>query len=251
MDIDDLISIVSHIPSDTPHITVTGGEPFMAGKRIFELFSYCREKFNDTEFLILTNARIFAIQEYCQLLKDTLPQHSVIGVPIHGSYAELHDYLTRSDNSFRQTMTGLERLQKLGIPLEIRVVVCRPNVEDLDAIARLIISSLRYVDHVVFMAMEMTGNAYVNGDLLWIPYRESFRYVKTAVDLLVGAGINVRLYNYPLCTVDPEYHLICEKSISSWKVRFDPVCDACTLRDSCGGVFAGSYRLESNELEAL
>ena len=39
-DIDGLITLVRHIPSDAPHLTLTGGEPFMVGERIFELLEY-------------------------------------------------------------------------------------------------------------------------------------------------------------------------------------------------------------------
>lgn len=250
-EVDDLIAIASHIPSDTPHITITGGEPFMAGKRIFDLLDYCRDKFRRTEFLILTNARIFAVNKYCQRLKETMPGNCIIGVPIHGSCSEIHDSLTRVENSFKQTMTGLRRLQSMGVPIEIRVVVCKPNAQDIRSIACLIAEQLNGVRHVNIMAMEMTGNACVNADLLWIPYRESFRYVKPAIDILVESGIDVGLYNYPLCTVDPEYRLLCAKSISSWKVRYAPACAECYLKESCGGVFAGSYKLESGELEAI
>ena len=251
MEIEDLITIASHIPSDTAHITVTGGEPFMIGKSIFRLFDYCKEKFINTEFLILTNARIFAVNEYCELLKHSIPLHSMVGVPIHGSCAEIHDSLTRVDGSFKQTMIGLQRLHSLGIPIEIRVVVCKANLKDLETIARLISSQFNKVDHVSIMAMEMTGNAFLNADMLWVPYRESFKYIRPAINLLINAGIDVRLYNYPLCTVEPENRLICAKSISSWKIRYTPKCEVCSIKESCGGIFAGSYRLECDEIEAV
>ena len=251
MKISDLISIASHIPTDASHITVTGGEPFMAGKDIFRLFEYCKDKFKDTEFLVLTNARIFAVREYCELLKETLPDHSTVGVPLHGSCPQIHDAITRSKNSFDQTVTGLARLQNIGVNTEIRIVVCKNNVTDIPEIARLIVERLNKADHVSIMAMEMTGNAHKNAEAVWIPYRDSFIYVKAAIEILVTAGIDVKLYNYPLCTVDKEYWMICAKSISSWKVKYAPVCEHCIEKASCGGVFAGSFRLVSGELEAL
>lgn len=251
MEMVDLINIASHIPSDVSHITITGGEPFMVGRDIFELLDYCRVKFKNTEFLILTNARIFAINEYCRLIKESLPERSIIGVPIHGSCATIHDALTRSKDSFAQTMLGLRKLRAMGISLEIRIVVCKPNLEDIESIAKLILNQIGEVHHVSIMAMEMTGNARVNMNALWVPYKESFKYIKPAVELLVRSGIDVRLYNFPLCTVESEYRTLCAKSISSWKIRFAPTCAECSLKDACGGVFAGSYKLESDELEAV
>ena len=251
MDINDLITIASHIPSDTPHITVTGGEPFMAGRDLFLLLSYCRDKFKQTEFLILTNARIFAVGDYCELLKKSVPEHTILGIPVHGSCAHIHDTITRAEHSFEQTITGLKRLLRLGIDIELRIVVCKNNLHDLDKIAELIASDLHEVKRVNIMAMEMTGNAYKNKDTVWVPYRESLRFVGPAIDRLLQAGIDVQLYNYPLCTVDRKYWTICAKSISSWKVRFSNVCNNCSVRALCGGVFAGTFNMERPELEAV
>ena len=52
--IENLIEIAKHIPSDTPHLTITGGEPFMVGKEIFRFILFLREKFTKTELLFLT-----------------------------------------------------------------------------------------------------------------------------------------------------------------------------------------------------
>lgn len=249
--IQDLISIASHIPSETEHITITGGEPFMVGKELFDLLFFCREKFKKTDFLILTNARIFAIDEYCRLLSESIPESTTIGIPLHGSCSEIHDAITRTDKSFVQTMMGLKKLHALGIKTEIRIVVMKQNLLDLDRIAELIVSQLINVDHVNIMAMEMTGNAAKNSDMIWVPYRESFKFVKKMILKLVTAGIDVRLYNFPLCTVEREFWMICQKSISEYKVRFAEVCSSCRMKDSCGGVFAGTLRLESNDLEAI
>ena len=39
----DLTELAAHIPSDAPHLTITGGEPFMAGEKLFEFIGIrCR-----------------------------------------------------------------------------------------------------------------------------------------------------------------------------------------------------------------
>lgn len=249
--IDELIDLASHIPSDVSHITITGGEPFMIGKSLFELLDFCKSKFENTDFLLLTNGRIFAVSDYCELLKNSIPNNMIIGIPLHGSIPDIHDSITRAPNSFLQTVTGVKNLQRIGINTEIRIVVCKPNLKDIPNIARLIIDELGMVNHVSIMAMEMTGNAHINSEAVWVPYRESFKYVREAADLLIASEIDVRLYNFPLCTVTPEYRTLCYKSISSWKVRYSEVCDECTIKDACGGAFAGTILKEENEFEAV
>lgn len=250
-EIDDLIKIASHIPADAGHITITGGEPFMAGKNLFKLLAYCKAKFEQTEFLLLTNGRAFAVNEYCELLRESIPQRCIIGIPLHGSSEKVHDMITQSPGSFRQTFTGLKRLLYYGIAVELRIVVCKCNAADLNNISKLIVDELGSVKHINIMAMEMTGNAYKNRKKVWISYKESNEYLEPAVRTLIENGLNVNLYNFPLCTVNRKLWTICAKSISSWKVRFKEVCEQCAVREACGGVFVGTLKLEEEELVAI
>ena len=111
----DLIDLARHIPVDTPHLTITGGEPFMVGEKIFPFISFLKEKFAHTEFLFLTNGRIFAVEKYWRKFKECAPSNSIVAIPVHGSYPEIHDQITRADNSFRQTVQGVKALLKSGI----------------------------------------------------------------------------------------------------------------------------------------
>lgn len=250
-DIQSLIELAKHIPTDTRHLTITGGEPFMAGKDIFELISFLRDKYEMTEFLILTNGRIFAVEEYARLLWENIPQKCIIGIPVHGSCADTHDAITRVAGSFRQTIVGIKRLLSLNIRVELRLVVSNLNLHDFDSLTDLIIKELPTVEYVSVMAMEMTGNAFLNRKQVWVPYREAFLSIVDAIRRLINNGIDVKLYNFPLCTVKKEFWTLCEKSISPDKVRYDEKCRNCSYKNACGGVFAGSFLLEKDELEAL
>ncbi|MBR3263254.1 MAG: His-Xaa-Ser system radical SAM maturase HxsC [Lachnospiraceae bacterium] len=250
-DFGKLMKIASHMPEDVPHITITGGEPFLAGKQIFELFAFMTKKFQRTDFLLLTNGRAFALEEYCRKLKETLPAQCLIGIPIHGSTETLHDHITMAEGSFRQMMMGIKRLVHLGLRVEVRIVVSWLNVGDLEALSDLIIKELSGVEIVTIMAMEMTGSAYINKDKVWIPYKEAFPSVKKAAMALIRAGIDTRFYNLPLCTVSKDLWTLCEKSISKNKVRFADQCDHCSMRTACGGLFAGTINLEKEELEPI
>ncbi len=98
------------------------------------------------------------------------------------------------------------------------------------------------------MAMEMLGNAAVNKDEVWISYTEAFRSTRNLVRRLVEHGIDIAFYNFPLCTVDRNMWSICSKSISDYKIRFLPQCDECSVKDACGGIFAGTVRLEKEDI---
>lgn len=247
----ELMQIVKHIPSDTPHLTVTGGEPFLMGKDIFELFRFAKEKFVDTEFLLLTNGRAFAINEYLQKFCETSPERMVVAIPVHGSCQEIHDAISRANGSFYQTVTGIKGLISKGFSVEIRLVVNKLNVNDFNNISDLIIRELKGISYVSVIAMEMTGTARTNLEDVWIPYKKSFSIIKSSVRKLIENGVDVRLYNFPLCTVERPFWTLCEKSISENKVRFAECCSSCNYKNACGGVFVGTLQLVEDELEAI
>lgn len=250
-DLSDLMELARHIPSDTPHMTITGGEPFLMGEQVFPFLRFLKEKFSETEFLFLTNGRVFAIKKYLQRFCETAPNHSIVAIPVHGSCRQIHDSITRTEGSFEQTKIGIKRLLENRFPVEIRLVVSKMNVHDFDNIAKLIIKEFKGIEYVSIIAMEMTGTARENCEKVWIPYRESFDYIANAARLLVENGFDVKLYNFPLCTVDRSFWTLCEKSISDYKVRFLESCDSCRYKSTCSGVFAGTLHLERDELRPI
>lgn len=247
----NLIEIAKHIPTSVNHLTITGGEPFLIGNEIFDFLLYLKEKFEYTDFLILTNGRIFSIDKYAKMLKDVLPLNCTVAIPVHAANSEIHDMITQSNNSFIQTITGIKRLLSLDINVELRIVVSSLNADDFYDIAKLIVCELEHIKYVSIIAMEMTGNAAVHKKTVWIPYKQASDKISDGILYLIKNGIDVKLYNFPLCTVKKEYWTLCEKSISSDKIRFGEVCDNCKMRSACGGVFSGTLSLVKEELEAI
>lgn len=249
--IDNLIEIAKHIPEDAAHLTITGGEPFMAGNEILRFIEFLKDKFRRTEFLFLTNGRIFAVDSYVQRFTDVRPNNCIVAIPIHGSNHVLHDSITQAENSFKQTIYGIRNLLKNDISVELRIVVSRLNADDISNIAALIVRDMPSVDYVSIMAMEMTGSARVNRDKVWISYTRAAISIEKAVYTLIKSGIYVKLYNFPLCAVRKEFWPLCEKSISPDKVRYADSCDKCKLKAGCGGVFAGTISMVKDELKAI
>ena len=84
-----------------------------------------------------------------------------------------------------------------------------------------------------------------------MPYRDAFEAIKPAVSILMMAGIDVGLYNYPLCAVEQGYWPLCARSISDYKIRYARDCEACVVRDACGGLFAGSKHIAEADIEPI
>lgn len=245
-----ILDIINHIPFNSSHITITGGEPFVIGEDIFKIFESLRNKFSMTEFLLLTNGRALAYTPFFKKFMTTIPSNTIIGIPIHGHKSQLHDTITRSQGGFYQTLRGIKNLLNYNYKVELRIVVSKLNIQYLEEIADLIIMEFPNTYSVKFMGLEMLGNAAKNEDKVWVSYNEAFRLSKNAILKLIKNEIDVALYNFPLCAVEKEFFSICLKSITDYKVNYFDECCNCILKDDCGGVFTGSKRLAKNDIIA-
>ena len=241
--IDFLLLQAKHIPKGAKHITLTGGEPFVLGKDIFILLKYIRDELPYTSLQILTNGRIFASKAYFNELINSIPSNLEIGIPIHGANKDVHDYITSAPGSFDQTIIGIKRLIARGIKVELRIVVSKLNVAYIKDIASLIVKEFPKVNSVKIMGLEMLGNAAVNMESVWLPYQDAFDSSEDAINILLSAGIDVAIYNFPLCVVPQKYWGIYKRSIGESKTKYLAECDKCKEKAVCGGFFSGTIRL--------
>lgn len=144
--------LVSLIDPNLQSLCITGGEPTLLRNDLIELLKLCKSRLTKTEFLLLTNGRLFSYPDYTRAFAVNGPPRLVIGIPFHSAKAKLHDYITRVKGSFDQTFYGLKNLISLGQKVEIRVVINKLNYKDLTNIAVLIINEFPKVYRVNFMA---------------------------------------------------------------------------------------------------
>ena len=243
LNIDFLLLQAKHIPKGAKHITLTGGEPFVLGKDIFILLKYIRDELPYTSLQILTNGRIFASKAYFNELINSIPSNLEIGIPIHGASKDVHDYITSAPGSFDQTIIGIKRLIARGIKVELRIVVSKLNVAYIKDIASLIVKEFPKVNSVKIMGLEMLGNAAVNMESVWLPYQDAFDKSEDAINILLSTGIDVAIYNFPLCVVPKKYWGIYKRSIGESKTKYLTECEKCKEKAVCGGFFSGPIRL--------
>ena len=246
-----LMAVLRAIPNRRNHITITGGEPFLLGEDIFQIFEFMKMRLNRLDYLLLTNGRAFAIEKYFKKFCESAPSRLMVGIPIHGSNSKLHDAITRAEGSFEQTVLGIKRLLKADIKIELRIVVSKLNIDDIYHLSQFILENFRGIYKVTFVGLEMLGSARKNMEDVWIDYRESFDKIKNAIDNLIYHGVNVQLYNYPLCCVDSKYWSICQKSISVEKIVHTKQCEQCDVKDACCGMFKGTYKLLEKSIKAV
>jgi His-Xaa-Ser system radical SAM maturase HxsC len=240
---EQLLTYIDYLPDDLEYLIITGGEPTMNSSLFIEALNAVKEKFFSTQILLLTNGRSLSVKQFFEKVMDVKPNRMRIAIPIHSDNPTIHDSITRVPGSLEQTLLGVARLMATDVNVEIRIVVTKANCEHLLDIAKLVVSRFPKVFCVNFIGLEPRGNCALNFKQVYIDHRESFLKSKAAIDYLVVHGIDVGLYNYPLCAIDREYWPIAAKSISQYKNEYAEKCDMCAVKSICGGFFTATMQI--------
>lgn len=250
-DIKKLIEQVKYIPDDTKHITITGGEPGLLKENLLKLLDACKFNLPCTDFLLLTNGRIFADKIFTNKFKDVIPKNIRVAIPIYADNSKLHDEITRVFGSFNQTVIGIKRLIQNDIDVEIRIVVLKKNYKYLEDTTKFIANEFPKVKIVNIMALEMTGNAYKNKEEVWINFNKFKKILYNACINTMRSGIITNLYNFPLCNLDERLYSIAHKSITDYKIRYKNGCDNCLAKNDCGGFFNSTINVKEIEIKPI
>jgi len=195
---------------------------------------------------ILTNGTQFRSFEFSQKVASVGLKKLLICVALYADTNTLHDDITRSKNSFYNTVKGLHNLAKFRLNIEIRFVINKLNYKRLQSFANFVYRNFPFVVHVAFMGLEITGSAEKNYEKIWIDPIDYQENIRSAVLELSRKDIHASIYNIPLCLISKDIWSFARKSISTWKNNYLPLCQDCDMRESCCGVFSTSASQSTN-----
>jgi His-Xaa-Ser system radical SAM maturase HxsC len=205
---------------------------------LITLVATCKGELPLTSLHMLSNGRAFADADYVAKLAAVRHPDFMIGIPLYSDLDAVHDHVVQARGAFDETMRGLHHLGRAGVSVELRVVLHRLTFARWPALADFIYRNLTFVSHVALMGLEITGFTIPNLEGLWIDPVDYQQELRTATLFLAARGVRVSIYNHQLCTVSPDLWPFCCRSISDWKNEYLPVCQACDVRDQCGGFFS-------------
>lgn len=244
-DVNIIKSAIKLIDNDTKYICITGGEPTFLKEELFYILDICRDKFQNAEFIMLTNGRTFYYENYTKEFIKHCPSNIIVGIPLHSHKEYVHDEITRVKGSHVQTVNGMKNLLKHKQLVEIRIVINKLNYLDLNNIAKMITRAFSNSYRVNFMAMEMLGNAYANREEVWVDFIEFKEQLEMACLTLLSSGIRAYIYNIPLCYIDQKFWSITKKSITGYKVKYGEECEGCKVKEKCGGFFYSTKKFKN------
>ena len=146
------------------------------------------------------------------------------GPAIHGHIPELHDYLTRSRGSFKQTCQAINNIRSLGLYIVPNTVVVKPNYRYLPEIGEMLVKL--GVNQYQFAFVHAVGNALTNYDQMipWVSLARS--YIHKGLQKGIDAGIRVMAEAMPYCQMKGYEKYVSELYIPATEIRdidtYDP-----------------------------
>lgn len=235
--VDEMLETIDLIDRDEPQLGISGGEPTLLGDDLLVVLHHARRHLPGTGLHVLSNGRRFSDAAFARSTAAVRHPKLTWGIPVYSDSPEIHDYIVQARGAWSETLAGLFNLAKVESNIEIRVVVLRANVERLPELAYFIFRNLTFARHVAFMGIEPIGLAPTNRESLWVDPADCAEALRDATFFLANRGMDVSLYNFPLCTVPEELWGFARKSISDWKNTYLPVCEPCAVKHDCSGFF--------------
>jgi His-Xaa-Ser system radical SAM maturase HxsC len=238
--IQEILTAIPLMSSETQELCITGGEPTLLGGELLRVVDATKRYLPRTSLHMLSNGRRFRDAHFAKQVADVGHPDFMIGIPLYSDIASRHDFVVQVKGAFDETIRGIMNLARTDQRIEIRFVIHLQTFSRLAKTARFISRNLPFIDQVALMGLEITGFAKSNLEALWIDPTEYQSQLREAVDELTAARIPVMIYNHQLCLLDRDLWPFARRSISDWKNVYMPECAHCAVKDDCGGFFSSA-----------
>lgn len=235
--VDENLRLLDLIDPGEEQLGISGGEPTIYRDGLLEILKKAKEILPDKSLHLLSNGRLLNDPTWIADLQQLDHQQLTWGIPLYADNAFDHDYVVQAPGAFSQTMQGIYNLARAHQRIEIRVVLSRLTTSRLPELAHYIFRNIPFVEHVALMGIENMGLAKKHYEELWIDPVDYQEELSQAAHFLDARGINVSVYNLPLCVLRKSLTPFYRQSISDWKNLFIDACQGCAGVESCAGFF--------------
>jgi len=247
-------------------VLISGGEPTL-WKHLLPFISKIKEK--GLKWGMLSNSTTFSVESFADKFLKTAGSDFELTTAFHSHLADEHDAITGMPGSFARSIAGIGKLLDNGVAVTIKHVINNLTYRKLPDYAKWV--NKTFPPHVpwIICNMDICGVAENNRSLTGVSFRESRPQLEAALDIMVseGSGRIVRVFNTPLCCIDPYYWKFLQKYESeeemaalalpykpdeTFKVKFNlkgdgganfPPCFHCELRNMCPGTWKNTAEI--------
>lgn len=236
--INEALDVIRHIKIAPRVLGLSGGEPLLLGAGLRQILDAINDQHPTTRIEVLTNGRLFSEPVIADLVLEGLQANVHWLVPLYGHADFLHDFVVQTPGAYEQTLAGLLTLQEHRQPLQLRIVLIEPVLQELNELCGFIGRNLPFVREVALMACEPIGFAMANREQCEVDLAAWGTALRQASTTLSRYAVPHIFMNTPLCglpmTLWPRAH----KSISDWKNCYTEECDHCSVKQQCSGLFS-------------
>jgi len=211
-------------------------------------------KFMDILQLAVDKKLNVSIASNCRRMADTHLVEHLAQIPslsvrtsLYGATADIHDYYTRREGSFDETISGISNLVRYGISPLVNILLLPENHRHL-----LEMVSLLALHGVHNLKLSLV---YGGKDMKYyiIPLQEVRSSIMKTVDFMCQKGFRLQIEKSPFCLAPPLLHAFIHESDPemerSCKQHYThlPVCESCCLKPICRGVLQTYAHIHSED----
>ena len=148
-----------------------------------------------TTIAVVTNARRMAYLEFTRSVVEAGATHFLVSV--YGATARVHESMTRTPQSFEQTIQGLDHLLAHDVKVMTNTVITRRNVDSLGEIVGFL--GDRGVTRSCLSLVQIIGNAEKHVDRLLVRMEDAAVAVRKAVEEGHSRGMLMGIGGMPYC----------------------------------------------------
>lgn len=246
--VNDALGIIDLLDDEPRTLGISGGEPTTLETDFLKILTHCHQKLPQTQLHILTNGKNLSNRELIDEIQQIGHERVLWGVPLYGAIAIDHDYHVQSRGAFNQTINGLYHLKTIEQSIELRIVLTKDVLSNIEALCEFIARNLSFVSFVALMGLELTGFAKRNYTTVYSPIAEYLPALSSAMNTLKMNNMQICLYNIPHCHLPRSLRDFAAQSISDWKNGFPQGCEDCASKAVCCGFFASNLDHKSGIL---
>ncbi|MEM9073715.1 MAG: radical SAM protein [Myxococcota bacterium] len=234
-------------------IILTGGEPTLHPE-LPKITAYARDV--GLHVRMITNGTRLADPAFAKEMASAGLQ--LVHVSVYSVRPEVEAYLRGAEGTLERAFAAVENANREGVEVNINCVINKRNADHLDEGIRYWIANHPYIRHFVWNNLDPSmGRAEVNQDRFTPRLAEFELSLHRALRLLQKTGRTFRVEKVPLCYMTDfawastetrkivkgeeriVFFLDAKQAVrqTDWGHIYTEACNACSLREICGGLF--------------
>lgn len=221
---------------DKEDTLVLYGEPTIHPK-ILEVIDIIKKEGNET-ITFLTNARMFSSIPFCEKIISAGINSFI--VKINGHNEQIHDSLTRVENSFSQTTKGIKNLLSLGAEVSALITITEQNFVFLPKIIKKIKEI--GIKEILLTTIKANGKSKNNYEKLAIRFSDIISTLNNQIESLD----DIYLEGIPKCIRSIRKIRYSDFSLPIKEENKISGCEECIKKHTCQGIEKDYLRLYGN-----